>query len=72
MYTEEKNAAREFLAEYGDDMLVINTLEEIHNGYYMHSDRWSIVYDMISDNYPSYIRSGVVTGLVYLVEDNDI
>ena len=72
MYNEEKSVAREFLAEHGTDMLVINTLQMIDNSAYLHSDRWSIVYDMIYDNYPEWRTGGAVTGLVYLVEDGEI
>jgi hypothetical protein len=72
MYTEEKDEAREFLALYGTDIKVIETLEDISNDFYIHSDRWSIVFDMIFEYYPEYRGTKVVTGLVYLVEDGEI
>lgn len=69
MYTEEKNAAKEFLEKYGDDPIVQETINEIKNQGYLHSDRWSIVFDMIYDHFPEYKGTKVATGLVYLVED---
>ena len=69
MYTEEKAKAKEFLNEHGNDPLVIETLNEIRSSGYSHSDRWSIVFDMVFDNYPKYRH--VTTGLVYLVEDGE-
>ena len=72
MYEEEKFIAREFLAKYGNDCLVILTLAKITDSSYTHSERWSIVYDMICDNYPEWKAKGTVTGLVYLVEDGEI
>ena len=70
MYTEDKVKAKEFLIDHYYDKVIRDTLEKIDNSAYMHSDRWSIVYDMLLDNYPEY-RS-LTTGIVYLVEDGEL
>lgn len=70
MYTEDKARAKEFLRLYGNDNLVKETLSGLNAFDISHSERWSIVYDMIVENYPREWR-GVTTGLVYLVEDGE-
>ena len=72
MYNEEKEEAREFLEKYENYGIVQNTLTTIKNKNLLHSDRWSIVYGMIDEAFPQYIRTKVVTGIVYLVEEGEI
>ena len=69
MYTEDKAKAKEFLKQYGNSPLIQKVIAEIRNDY-SHSDRWSLVFDVIFDNFPEY--KSVTTGLVYLVEDGEI
>lgn len=71
MYTEEKNIAKEFLRLYANEQVVMDTLAEIKNNDYIHSDRWSLVYDMIMENFSAEWRKAT-TGLVYLVEDGEL
>ena len=71
MYNEEKEEAREFLEKYENYGIVQNTLATIKDKNLLHSDRWSIVYDMIDEAFPQYIRTKVVTGIVYHVEEGE-
>jgi hypothetical protein len=72
MYNEEKEEARKFLEKHKNYGIVQNTLATIKNKNLLHNDRWSIVYDMIDEAFPQYIRTKVVTGIVYLVEEGEI
>ena len=69
MFTEEKFEALNFLDKYKYEPVVEETLYEAKKKIYTHSDRWSIIYDMIDEAYPEYKGTKVVTGLVYLVEE---
>lgn len=69
MYSEEKREALDFLAKYKFYPVVEETLREAANPSYIHSDRWSIIYDMIDAAFPEYSGTKVVTGLTYLVEE---
>lgn len=71
MYTEEKNIAKEFLKLYANEQVVVDTLADIQDHDYIHSDRWSLVYDMLNENFPAEWRKAA-TGLVYLVEDREL
>lgn len=71
MFKEEKAEALEFIKLYNDDEILKNTIIELKEGDYSHSERWSIFYDMIIENFPNEWRR-VATGLTYLVEDNNI
>ena len=70
MYTEDKAKAKDFLEQFGNDFAIIELLSEIRSPNYSHSERWSMVYDIIANDYPAW--RGVTTGLVYLVEDREI
>lgn len=72
MYSQEKLEALDFLSKFKYYPVVENVIDEIRSKQYMHSDRWSIVYDMIDAAFPEYKNTGVVTGLVYLVEQGEI
>ena len=72
MYNEEKLEAKNFLAIYKFHPVVEQVLKEASNPSLIHSDRWSIIYDMIDEAFPEYKNSKVVTGLTYLVEEGNI
>ena len=70
MYTEDKVKARTFLQAHGNDTVVKETLSGLNALDISHSERWSTIFDMLYENYPSY--KGITTGLVYLIEDKEI
>lgn len=72
MYNAEKLEAQDFLAKYKFYPVVEQVLDEVSSPQYIHSDRWSIIYDMIESAFPEYLNTGVVTGLTYLVEEKRI
>lgn len=65
-----KNIAKEFLKLYAKEQVVIDTLAEIQDNGYIHSDRWSLVFDMLDENFHDWRKA--TTGLVYLVEDGEL
>ncbi len=69
MFSEEKFEALNFLDKYKYEPVVEEALHEAKKPHYIHSDRWSIIYDMIDDAFPEYKGTKVVTGLTYLVEE---
>lgn len=66
-FEEEKLIAKNFEINANDSELDALLLR-LESRKYTHSDRWSIIYDFIQENYPD-ADSQVITGLAYLVEE---
>lgn len=66
-YEEEKLIAKEFKLNANDSKLD-TLLLQLESKQYTHSDRWSIIYGFIQENYPD-ADSQIITGLAYLVEE---
>lgn len=71
-YAKEKREALDFLEKFKHDPIVYETIRELKRKIYMHSDRWSRIYDMMADAYPEYTNGGVITGLTYLIEEGAV
>ena len=73
MYQEEKDLALSFLndCDYKDR----NIQQVIHEASMnmLHSDRWSIYFDVMFENYKDYPnRSKIIVGLTHLTEEKKI
>lgn len=75
MYTTEKNLALEFISNHGTNPAVIAAIEEASETGMSHSDRWSIYFDMMLENFISFEREKrgkIVVGLAYLTDEGKI
>lgn len=68
LYINEVATAYKFLIDNKDDLKLQNFIKDMQNKKMMHSDRWSICYDFLKENYPD-IDGSIVTGLAYYLED---
>ena len=68
-YTREKVTAHQFIVEHsydGDLRTFIYKMQHNTDGW-LHSDRWSTIYDWMQEHYPEATGS-LITGLCYYVE----
>ena len=69
LYANEVATAYQFVIEHNTDIDFMNFLRETReNKNLIHSDRWSLCYDYLSEHYPAATGS-IVTGLAYYLED---
>lgn len=69
LYANEIASAHLFVIEHNNDIDFMNFLREMkENRDLLHSDRWSLIYDYMKENYPE-VTGSIVTGLAYWVED---
>lgn len=68
LYTNEIATAHQFVLEHNFDGDLMSFLERMKSPHLMHSERWSEIYDYLSENYPESTGS-LVTGLSYWCED---
>ena len=69
LYANEIATAHQFVIEHNTDIKLQNFLYDMRfRKDLMHSDRWSLCYDFLKENYPAATDS-IVTGLVYYLED---
>ena len=68
LYANEIATAYKFLMDNKSDLKLQNFIKDMQNKNMIHSDRWSICYDFLNENYPN-IDSSIVTGLAYYLED---
>lgn len=66
-YTTEIVMANQFVVDHNYDANFLAMLEECRDPKYMHSDRWSMIYDYCAENYPGATGT-LITGLSYWVE----
>lgn len=71
MYNEEKAIAQDFLNKNKNNPIISTMIKEVSAmGNVSHSDRWSMVYDTIYENFErSSVPRETVTGLTYLIEE---
>jgi hypothetical protein len=69
IYAEEKEKATKFLNEFGNDPIIIDMLCQVENEDLTHSDRWSLVFDILHEHYPHCRTGALITGIVCLVEE---
>ena len=69
-YASEKAMATKFIQEHSNDIELRIFLDEMQNETpgWMHSDRWSKIYDWMEKHYPEATGS-LITGLTYYCED---
>ena len=66
-YSAELIMANEFVISHNADQQFLDMLEDLKSSKYCHSDRWSIIYDYMKENYPSATGT-LITGLAYWIE----
>lgn len=71
MYNEEIAIAQEFLNNNKNNPIISVMVKEVAAMVdASHSDRWSVVYDTIYENFNrSDVPGTVITGLTYLIEE---
>ena len=67
-YAPEIATAYQFALQHNNDIDFMNMLHEVSNCKYIHSDRWSIIYDWMMEHYPEATGT-IITGLSYWVEE---
>ena len=69
LYANEVATAYQFVLEHNTDTKLQNFLHDMRfRKNLMHSDRWSLCYNFLQENYPEATGT-IVTGLTYLLED---
>lgn len=68
LYANEIATANLFIVEHSWDTNFMNLLSQLKDKSYTHSDRWSIIYDYMKDNY-SIDDGRLITGLSYWIEE---
>jgi len=69
LYANEIATAHKFVVDHGSDAELQCFLYELRfRKDLTHSDRWSLCYDFLKENYPEATGS-IVTGLSYWVEE---
>jgi hypothetical protein len=66
-YAPEIATANQFVIDHKYDIKLQAMLREAAYSKYSHSERWSMIYDYIVENYPGATGT-VVTGLAYWCE----
>lgn len=69
LYANEIATANQFILEHDNDYNLICFLKSMKDPDLIHSDRWSLIYDYISEHYPAAAAGSIVTGLAYWCED---
>jgi len=69
-YAPEIATANQFIIDHNYDAKLIGFLRDRQENLHKetHSDRWSLIFDFMSENYPGATGS-LITGLSYYVED---
>lgn len=67
LYQDEIATARNFVIDRNYDSNLLRFLENMKDESFMHSDRWSMIYDFMKEYYPGQ-PSPIITGLSYWVE----
>ena len=68
-YTQEKIMAHQFIIDHsydGDLRTFIYEMQHNTDGW-LHSDRWSVIYDWMQEHYPEATGS-LITGICYFCE----
>ena len=65
-YTPEIIMAQKFIKQHSNDIEFVHFLDKI-DAPMRHSDRWSFIYDWLTEHYGS-ADGKIVTGLAYMVE----
>ena len=69
LYANEVATAYQFVIEHNTDIKLQNFLYDMRfRKDLMHSDRWSLCYNFLNENYPEATGT-IVTGLAYYLED---
>ena len=69
LYANEIATAHQFVIEHNTDIKLQNFLHDMrYKTDLTHSDRWSLCYNFLKENYPAATGS-IVTGLAYYLED---
>ena len=69
LYANEIATAYQFVIAHNTDIKLQNFLYDMRfRKDLMHSDRWSLCYNFLKENYPAATGS-IVTGLAYYLED---
>ena len=66
-YAPEIATANQFVINHNYDIKLMGMLREAGDHKYTHSERWSMIYDYLLENYPGATGT-LVTGLAYWVE----
>ena len=69
-YKEDIDEALNFLDKEKQNLNLRFFIIKMKNDYASasHAQRWSLVYDFISEKYPQYKMGGIITGLSYALE----
>lgn len=68
LYQNEIASAHKFIVDHNVDASLNNFLREMERRTSLtHSDRWSLCFDFLSENYPEATGT-IVTGLTYWLE----
>lgn len=67
LYVNEVATAHQFIIDHNTDVELQCFLHDIFRKDLMHSDRWSLCYDFLKENYPEATEA-IVTGLTYWLE----
>ena len=66
-YMSEITAAHNFILDHPNDIKLSNFIMYVsRTPNLIHSDRWSLVYDFMKENYPN--NMDLVTGMTYWLE----
>ena len=69
LYANEVATAYQFILEHNTDTKLQNFLHDMRfRKDLMHSERWSLCYNFLKENYPETTGT-IVTGLAYYLED---
>ena len=66
-YEKEIEMAKDFIIAHNYDINFLAMLRECKEGNYLHSERWSKIYDYCEEYYPGATGS-LITGLTYYIE----
>ena len=68
-YAKEMKLAKEFIINHNYDINFLAMLRECKEGDYIHSERWSKIYDYCEEHYPG-VTGTMITGLTHYIEEN--
>jgi hypothetical protein len=68
-YLNEMASANLFVLNHNTDADLMSFLWKMEDPTISHSERWSQIYDYMSEHYPE-VTGSIITGLSYWVEEN--
>jgi hypothetical protein len=66
-YAEEIKLAKEFLLTHRYDTVLNALMREAKNPKYLHSDRWAMLFNYVTEEYPG-ATGEIITGLAYIAD----